>query len=99
MPKFRKKPVVIDAVQWIGVNFQEVSDFIRITSKTDVEHPALNGDIPIITLEDGSSDSWTVKHVASKGDWIIRGVKDEVYACKDEIFRISYEPFDFPQNV
>ncbi|MCR2628074.1 hypothetical protein NSP54_24115, partial [Salmonella enterica] len=32
------------------------------------------------------------KMLASPGDWIIRGVKGEMYPCKDEIFRLTYEP-------
>lgn len=91
MAKYRKKPVVIDALQWTGDNFQEVSDFVRTVAVTDVQHPAENGDIPILTLEDGSDGSWKAKHVASKGDWIIIGVAQEVYACKPDIFEKTYE--------
>ena len=91
MARYRKKPVVIEAVQWTGSNFQEISDFIHTTSGTDVERPAGNGDIAIVTLEDGSENSWICNHVASTNDWIIRGVKKEVYACKPDIFAQTYE--------
>lgn len=91
MARFRKKPVVIEAVQWTGVNFQEVSDFIRISSGTDSRLPNAKGDFAIITLEDGSNESYSVQHVASMNDWIIRGVANEVYACKPSIFDCTYE--------
>jgi hypothetical protein len=43
-----------------------------------------------------SLDIYTLEGVmhAATGDWIIRGVKGELYACKDEIFRMTYEPAD-----
>jgi hypothetical protein len=90
MAKYRKKPVVIDAVRWMGNNFQEVSDFTRASTGTDATQPSRDGDIAIVTLEDGSN-SWIAKHVASMGDWIIRGVANEVYACKPDIFDKTYE--------
>jgi hypothetical protein len=91
MAKFRHRPTVVDAIQWDGTNFQDVSDFVRKTAKTDVRHPAENGDIPILTLEDGAENSWTAKHVASEGDWIVRGTVGEVYAVKPRIFAQTYE--------
>ena len=33
---------------------------------------------------------------AETGDWIIKGVKGEIYSCKDEIFRLTYEPVEAP---
>ena len=44
----------------------------------------------IITLEDG--DDGRAKHVATEGDWIIKGVQGEFYACKPDIFQSTYEP-------
>ena len=45
----------------------------------------------IKTLEDGSGNM-KVTHIATEGDWIIKGVAGEFYACKDSIFRETYEP-------
>ena len=45
-------------------------------------------DIP--TLEDGLDKR--AKHVASIGDWVIKGVKGEFYPCKPDIFELTYEP-------
>lgn len=77
--KFRKKPVVIDAVQWLGHNFIEIDSFITVEHET---YPA-NGEVYIPTLEGVMK--------AEKGDWIIRGVNGEFYPCKPDIFEKTYE--------
>ncbi len=83
MPKFRKKPVVIEAVQWMGENVEEVGVFFE---QSDREW-GRRGDVwSIITLE-GTMD-------ANVGDWIIKGVKGEFYPCKPDIFEQTYEPVD-----
>lgn len=79
MPKFRKKPVVIDAVQWLGDNFVDVDEFITVPHET---YPA-DGYVIIPTLEGD--------HRADLGDWIIKGVAGEFYPCKPDIFNETYE--------
>jgi len=44
----------------------------------------------ITTLEDGPNGE--ARHVASVGDWVIRGIKGEFYPCKPDIFAATYEP-------
>jgi hypothetical protein len=78
--KFRKKPVVIDAVQWTGANVDEVLGFILAKGSARREGQSA---IAIDTLEG------TMR--ADKGDWIIKGVKDEFYPCKPDIFAATYE--------
>jgi hypothetical protein len=75
--KFRKKPVVIDAVQ-----FNKMGDHPAVVA--DENSPTGFG---IHTLE-----HTTIKHEVTPGDWIITGVKGEVYACKPDIFEQTYEP-------
>lgn len=77
--KFRKKPVVIEAVQWTGENIEAVAKFIG--GKGEFHLPS---DIIIPTLEGD--------HTASISDWIIKGVKGEFYPCKPDIFAATYEP-------
>ena len=81
MPKFRKKPVVIDAVLWTGKNDAEVDAFLGPSSQRRLGHET---EIKIETLEGGM--------IARAGDWIIRGVKGELYPCKPDIFAATYEP-------
>jgi hypothetical protein len=80
--KFRKKPVVIDAVIWTGSNTEEVSDFCKGGLKFSAGDTHLGLTIP--TLEGD--------HQANPGDYIIRGVKGEYYPCKPDIFVMTYEP-------
>ena len=80
MPAFRKKPVVIMAVQWTG-DFAVIRAFIG----PDNSAIAINGEeLTINTLEGAMT--------ASLKDWIIRGVKGELYPCKPDIFDATYEP-------
>lgn len=74
--KFVKKPVVIEAVQFVG-NFDEIEAFVG----GDAEFR--NGELIVATLEGPLR--------ASNGDWIIKGVKGEFYPCKPDIFELTYE--------
>lgn len=83
MPKsYRKKPVVIQALQWTGENRREIFDFCNLSYfNTDLE----TGNLKLIikTLEGDMQ--------ASKGDYIIKGVDGEFYPCKEGIFKQTYE--------
>jgi hypothetical protein len=91
--KFRKKPVVIDAVQFT-YNEQGIAALKAFCGDTlgnirKARHPTAKGEAEIGTLEDGVH--LTVKHIATEGDWIIKGVQGEFYACKPDIFEATYE--------
>lgn len=79
MAKYRKKPVVIDAVKWDGANIKEVMDFM---SWRNASHDERSG-LVIHTLEGN--------HNALPGDFIIKGVAGEFYPCKPDIFEATYE--------
>lgn len=83
MAKYRKKPIVVDAIQWDGTNDGEIGGFIfgdkngmYIESKEDKIV------MKISTLE-GIMD-------ASVNDYIIKGVNGEFYPCKPDIFEKTY---------
>lgn len=81
MAKYRKKPVIIDAIQWTGANTKEVLSFFATGySKMSIGN---DGSFRIHTLEGDM--------IASPGDYIIRGVKGEYYPCKPDIFEQTYE--------
>lgn len=86
--KYRKKPVVIDAMQWTGENLVDVMKFCAGDASYELMARG-NSELVIATLEDGDG---TARHVASRGDWIIRGVQGEFYPCKPDIFAATYEP-------
>lgn len=79
MPKFRKKPVVIEAMKWDG-KAETANAFIGEAYGTDCKDKAA---IIIPTLEGD--------HRGEVGDWIIKGVKGEFYPCKPDIFEATYE--------
>ena len=88
--KYRKKPVVIEAIQWTGKNTKEILEFMG--QIVDLTNPiaqdrfyeyelSLQGGWKITTLEGG--------HIASINDYIIKGIKGEFYPCKPDIFHLT----------
>ena len=82
MPKFRKKPVVIEARQYIG----DAGEAIDWISQGHGEAYANAEGLFIVTLEG-------VMEV-SHGDWVIKGVQGEFYPCKPDIFEQTYEQIE-----
>ena len=79
---FRKKPVVVEAIQWTSAaRPQDLVLWIRSAGS----HAFVRGDglITISTLEG--------EMVANPGDWIVRGIKSEHYPVKPDIFEATYE--------
>lgn len=87
MAQYRKKPVVIEAVQWNGSTISETPDWLRealyMTPPTVGGIFRLDDKIQIFTLEGTMT--------ASPGDWIIRGINGELYPCKPDIFAATYD--------
>lgn len=81
MAKYRKKPVVIEAIQWTGTNEVEIQKFCGGAVGFKLFSPI----IPYFKTLEGDLN-------ASKGDWIIKGVAGEFYPCKPDIFAATYEP-------
>lgn len=88
MGRFRKRPVVIEAVQWRGGNLDEVLALVApVLDPADLSQRVMMVDdhrLRIQTLEGAMH--------AEVGDWIIKGVKGELYPCKPGIFAATYEP-------
>ena len=88
--KYRKKPVVIEAIQWNGDNLNEIKEFVGesldyniIDTAWKVGKGAPHVLMKIHTLEGD--------HECAKGDYIIKGVQGEFYPCKPDIFEQTYE--------
>ena len=77
--KYIKKPVIIEALQWTGSNYNEIIDFMGAQNIIEI----LNGNLIIRTLEGNMT--------ASKNDYIIKGVHGEFYPCKPDIFLETYD--------
>ncbi len=92
---YRKKPVVVAAMQWDGKQ-RDIYDFLTGTKNEDMR---LEGDTFRVALENGpcTLGSLYIKTLESEmkanlGDWIIKGVNGEFYPCKQDIFEKTYEP-------
>lgn len=86
---YKKKPVVIEAVEWTGENRATIESFVvdsdrpfEFTRATKEAEPD-EWELSIVTLEG--------KLKANIGDYIIKGVQGEFYACKPDIFKATYE--------
>lgn len=86
MKRFRKKPVVIHAIQWDGKRSTIESLEAAGLSLPPVRN--LSGGAPLVvrTLEGDMR--------AELGDWIIKGVNGEFYPCKPDIFEKTYDAAD-----
>ena len=82
MAKYRKKPVVIDAVQWTGT--KESWDKIMAMGLAKWKPGEIGSKTFIIETLEGD-------HLASANDYIIKGVAGEFYPCKQDIFEQTYE--------
>jgi hypothetical protein len=91
--KYRKKPVTIEALEFVYSNegIKQLREFCgpALGNTHKERNPDALGEAEIGTLEDGVH--LTVKHIATEGDFIIRGVQGEFYPCKPDIFWQTYE--------
>ena len=79
----RKKPVEVEVCHWTGYNVDEIISFCGDVAHDMYEKPDGTYTLYIRTLE-GS-------HMATPGDYIIKGVKGEFYPCKPDIFAQTYD--------
>ena len=86
--KFRKKPVVIEAVRCSDVLYMAKVSWSNMPSWINVAYE--NGDILFLPDEVNIATLEGIR-VALRGDWIIQGVKGELYPCKPDIFEATYE--------
>lgn len=99
MGQYRKKPVVIEAVQLSWRNWNEVCDFLG--GIINEGNPGrFSQDFSDTCGEETTEDAGWIEitiptlegdHVAKHGDWIIKGVMGEFYPCKPDIFAATYE--------
>lgn len=117
MPKFRRKPVIIEAVRWrghqhLGITSEPADQPVEITAENmhNIRWEPLPEWLPkpLRTVDEAGTTAATPGSVtrdgeclliatlegvmrAEPGDWIIQGVKGELYPCKPDIFAMTYE--------
>lgn len=84
--KYRKKPVVVEAIQYLFHNKNEIDKFVGRQLAEYIRDNDGESYLVIPTLE-GNME-------ANCGDWIIKGVNGEFYPCKPDIFEKTYEKVD-----
>lgn len=84
--KYRKKSIIIEAVQWDGNNLEEIKNFTSALDKAGIGKDQEGKFIVIPTLEGNIS--------ANIGDWIIKGIKGKFYPCKPDFFESTYEKIE-----
>ena len=87
---YRKKPITIEAIQWTGLNLEEIKSFVGDSLQYDIIDTAWEVGkgrphvlMKIKTLEGDMQ--------ASEGDYIIKGLRGEFYPCKPDVFEKKYE--------
>lgn len=92
MPKFRKKPIEIEALQFTGNWFS-----VWTNDRPDWLSKAVHGGVLVYEAV-GPGSIGVLRVLTSEGtmtaspdDWLIRGVKGELYPCKPDIFAATYE--------
>ena len=96
--KARKKPVIVEAVQWNGKNVVEIYNHLEDLNVENQWEVKTSGKNFYIKFENGACRLGTLmiktlegEHKASIGDYIIKGVNGEFYPCKPDIFEKTYE--------
>lgn len=83
--KYRKKPIVIEAEQWLNTDYQ----YKTLLKSGIIKNGTYgeSGDDCIISTLEGDM-------ICNYKDWIIKGIKGEYYPCKPDIFEATYEKVD-----
>jgi len=96
MSQYRKKPVVIEAFR-LGIDYMPDWFMNAVTAHEVILRGSSSG---FYHMDDTKADIHTLEgwHHANYGDYIIRGVKGELYPCKPDIFDMAYDMVDRPKT-
>ena len=92
--KYRKKPIVIEAMLFDGLNTEDILDWVEpyfdsYDSPLDIGGTVIDPSLSELSYFTIETLEGTMR--GEPGDWIIRGVKGEFYPCKPDIFEQTYE--------
>ena len=101
MPKFRKKPIIVDAHRWFKNGDHPEDGYpscegkvVRRFRRPDVKAALTCRQCGRHFGDHGWIDTREGGHIVCVGDWIITGVQGERYPCKPDIFAETYESVD-----
>lgn len=98
LQKFRKKPIIVEAVQFTGgwENAEKIAEWITNNWEeldTEWDNDVDGNEVFIITKPDGS------EMICPKNGWLVKGIDDSIYPVKDETFKKVYELVDDSTKV
>lgn len=86
--KYRKKPIIIEAIQWVGGNYEILNDFCGLHwTRADVQNMPPQDEEQVIVYN-MKEKQWLYVPI---GHWIVRGIKGELYPCDPDVFEMTYE--------
>lgn len=92
MAKYRKKPIVVEAIQWTGSNLEEIRNFVgNDLIENYIEHFDIERTLIKQTLAGIAINTLEGTMMVNYGDYIIKSVNNEFYPCKPDIFKQTYE--------
>lgn len=98
--KYRKKPVIVEAIKFKYSNdcIKDILEFAKgnIGQIYKARHIDARAELEIVTLEDGNL--LKAKHIATEGDYIVKGVEGEFYAIKPNIFESTYDRVEVDEH-
>jgi hypothetical protein len=94
MTKYRKKPIVIEAIRYLGGNYwgaDHKPQWLLAAFDSDLIYEDIMDKYCVIIVKTGMR--------LLQGDWLICGIKGELYPCKDEIFKMNYKMVEDKNNI
>ncbi len=92
MAKYRKKPIVVEAIQWTGSNLEEIRNFVgNDLIENYIKHFDIERTLIKQTLAGIAINTLEGTMIVNYGDYIIKGVNNEFYPCEPDIFKQTYE--------
>jgi len=91
--RYKKKPIVIEAVR-LENNYDSIYDAVEFVFHVGMETSVIGANATVRNVQDDGGfliSTLEGKMKASFGDYIIKGVKGEIYPCKPDIFEMTYE--------
>ncbi len=94
--RYRKRPIIVDAVQWTPETTQELIEFAGSSFDVLTPQEQRDCDDPEATAQvyDVLHSTWILVYT---GDWIIKGIKGEFYPCREDVFLATYERESTPE--
>lgn len=93
MSFYRKKPVIIEAIQWDGTNLKEVTQFLGIHPEKSKWYDTFQDYVDHIKRKGDSFHIFSIKGnmTTNLGDYVIKGLDGEFYPCNPDVFQKTYE--------